>query len=396
MLTDPNLPIITPEELPVHPNHELYKLLKDIPGADSGKLCYRCGKCTTACPVAKLSDYNFLPHALICGVGYGLADLVEQDLWACTTCGRCGLACPMQIDCAEVIRGMRSLSPEPLLAHKGINHSMQRLQATRNPDKKEWFDSFLKSERVNAESDTMIFVGCTPLWDAYYNAEVGYEGKSMVESAVRLLDALECPGFIATDEACCGHDLLWAGDIDGFRALAERQMEYLKEKGVKQMVVIDPECYRTFARDYPQFYPDWKMDVKHITEVVADGIREGKLSFNRINRTVTYHDPCRLGRHSGIYDAPREILRALVTNFNEMEHSREDSYCCGVGAWVGCTPLAKLQRHERIKEAEQVADLMVTACPKCNIHFRCSLNEPDASYELEVADLIALAGGALK
>ena len=170
----------------------------------------------------------------------------------------------------------------------------------------------------------------------------------------------------------------------------------MKEKGVKQMIVIDPECYRTFSRDFPQFYPEWKMEVKHITELVADGIRDGKLSFNEIDRNVTYHDPCRLGRHSNIYDAPGEILRALAPNFKEMRHSREESYCCGVGAWVGCTPLAKLQRHERIKEAEEVADLMVTACPKCNIHFRCSLNEPESEYSIEVADLISLAGGALK
>jgi len=395
MLSEQNLPAAPREHPPLHPSHELAKRLKDIPGADRARLCYKCGKCTSACPVAELSNYDFRPHELVCGVGYGLTELVAQDLWACTTCGRCGKACPMQIDTAEVVRGVRAVSPGTMLAHKGINQSMQRLQATRVPDRSAWLKSFLTSDRINAESDTMVFVGCTPLWDAYYNAEVGFEGKPMVAGAVRLLDALGQPGLLATDEVCCGHDLLWSGDIEGFRALAARQQEYVKARGVKRMVVLDPECYRTFAHDYPRFFPDWKVDVKHVTEVVAQGIRDGKLKFRQTDRPVTYHDPCRLGHHSGIYDAPRELLRALSSNFREMEHSRETSYCCGVGAWAGCTPLAKAQRGARLEEAGRVAEVMVTACPKCNIHFRCSLVEPGAPYRVQVADLLTLAGGAL-
>ena len=145
-----------------------------------------------------------------------------------------------------------------------------------------------------------------------------------------------------------------------------------------------------------RFFPDWKMEVSHITEVVAQGVRDDKLSFRQTDRSITYHDPCRLGRHSGVYDAPRDILRALSSSFREMEHNREDSYCCGVGAWAGCTPLAKAQRGARLAEAMKVAEVMVTACPKCNIHFRCSLGEPQSPYKVEVTDIIAMAGGALK
>jgi Fe-S oxidoreductase len=118
-----------------------------------------------------------------------------------------------------------------------------------------------------------------------------------------------------------------------------------------------------------------------------------------MDSTVTFHDPCRLGRHMGIYDEPRALISAIPgLTFVEMPRSRERAICCGVGGWMNCTSFSKMIQANRLKEARAAgADVLVTACPKCEIHLKCALNDQALRDEvgIEIKDLVSLAASHL-
>jgi heterodisulfide reductase subunit D len=177
---------------------------------------------------------------------------------------------------------------------------------------------------------------------------------------------------------CCGHDVLWQGKKDIFDKLKDYNKNYIKESGIETLVTNCAECYRTFSKDY-----DLGIKAVHISELLD------KLGL-KINEDVTYHDPCRLGRHMGLYDAPRMALIANGARVKEMEHSRENSLCCGVSSFMNCNELTKAIRIARMNEAEATgAKTLITTCSKCLAHFNCLKTEKDASkkYDLEVVDL---------
>lgn len=147
-------------------------------------------------------------------------------------------------------------------------------------------------------------------------------------------------------------------------------------------------------------YPDYDFEVIHITELLNELIRDGKLRFNKLEEKITYHDPCRLGKHLGIYDAPREVLKSIPgIEMVEMESNRSGSLCCGTSAWMNCGMDSKQIRSKRLAEAKATgASMLITSCPKCFIHFKCAQSEklPEELKGIQVNDLSSLlikAGG---
>jgi Fe-S oxidoreductase len=146
----------------------------------------------------------------------------------------------------------------------------------------------------------------------------------------------------------------------------------------------------------------WNIEVKHISELIADRIEAGKLDFKKdLNLKVTYQDPCRLGRYMGVYSEPREVLRALPgVELVEMEHHGPDAICCGVSSWVSCGATAKSIQLSRLSEARATgANVMVTCCPKCQIHLRCALSGKvpgeREDFEIAIEDMTSLVANAL-
>ena len=186
------------------------------------------------------------------------------------------------------------------------------------------------------------------------------------------------------DERCCGHDLLWSGeDEDIVRDLAVINLEAINKAGAKRVVMSCPECYRTFVKDYPDYAgrKDMDFEVLHTSELFVELIDEGRLEFDRGVRDpipVTYQDPCRLGRQLGVFDEPRNVLESLPgVELREMEENRGNAVCCGTAAWMNCGTFSKRIQVDRLREAAATdASTMITACPKCLIHFTCTLNEP--------------------
>jgi Fe-S oxidoreductase len=131
----------------------------------------------------------------------------------------------------------------------------------------------------------------------------------------------------------------------------------------------------TWKQTYPKVVGKLSFEVRSVAEVVAEAINEGRIELSRAEEKLTYQDPCRLGRHTDIYNAPREVL-ASTASLEEMPRSREMAACCGNSSFVNCGPQTRLWQLERLKEgAGTGAECMITACPKCLIHFTCAMSE---------------------
>jgi len=150
--------------------------------------------------------------------------------------------------------------------------------------------------------------------------------------------------------------------------------------------------------DYPAYVGDLGMEVVHISQLLAEKIASGELKLEHLRGNVTYQDPCRLGRYMGVYEGPRRIMDALGLDLVEMEHSGKSALCCGTSCWANCGAINKQIQVDRLREAKATgAELLVTACPKCQIHFRCAMDDARMGEEIgmEVRDLVTLVAEGL-
>ena len=199
-------------------------------------------------------------------------------------------------------------------------------------------------------------------------------------------------------ETLPGPHVLLQGDQEGFQALVQTNMEEFGRQGVKKIITNCPECYYTFKVDYPRMYGDTGIQVMHMTEVMAPLLESGELQLGELAKRVTFHDPCTLGRCSRVFDEPRRILAAVEgLDIVEMEQNREKALCCGASPWVYCGAVNREIQEERLAQAEAVeADILVTSCPKCQIHLRCAQNSRNGTVRrVEIKDLASLAAQSL-
>jgi Fe-S oxidoreductase len=325
----------------------------------------------------------------------------NRDLYSCLTCYACSAKCPGDVDFPLFIQKARSVASkvgqQGDCAHSGVLQAMARLMSNpkMNQNRLEWLTDDLK---VAEKGEVMFFVGCAPYFEHAFDFDTG--AIDVARASVSVLNGIGIEPVLLPDEKCCGHDLLWTGDIETFKQLAEHNAAVIKEAGIKKIVFSCPEGYRTFKEDYPK-YVEMDCQLQHISECLADAIAEGKANLAEVNKKVTYHDPCRLGRHLGVYDAPRNTLGAIPgVELLEMEHNRENSLCCGTSAFVNCDACSRQMRIDRLLEAKATgAEVLVTSCPKCQTHFRCAMTtkaeEKGPEVEIEVVDLVNFVAGVL-
>jgi len=171
-------------------------------------------------------------------------------------------------------------------------------------------------------------------------------------------------------EACCGSPVLNAGYLMDFETLAKKNYRIFKEHGIKKIITPCPACFKTFKLEYPKFIDNFDIEVEHITQTIWNAIKSGKLKVKKVNKPlkITYHDPCHLGRYGGVYEEPREILKALGYELVEMKFNKETAWCCGGGGGLRSNypELSEEIAKERIRHAEEVkADMIVNSCPMC-------------------------------
>jgi Fe-S oxidoreductase len=197
-------------------------------------------------------------------------------------------------------------------------------------------------------------------------------------------------GILGTKENCCGESIRKTGNEDLFKRLARENIKTFIENGVKKILVSSPHCYHTFKNEYPEFMVSF--EVVHISQFIFELLDAGRLELTKAcNMQLTYHDPCYLGRHNGIYDAPREALNKIpgLTTV-EMPDSRKNSLCCGGGGGRIWMETVKGERFSDIRVAQAVevgAEVLVTSCPYCIANFEDSRLALKDDAILEIKDL---------
>jgi Fe-S oxidoreductase len=389
--------------------------------------CLECGKCTAICPISHY-DRLFSPRRT---VGRALmrhdeALLSDDRLWTCFTCLHCSQVCPAGVAYADLTLSVRTearrLGTATVCTHGETIHAWMRMMMTpglrqnrlgwlANGQMGKWANGQVSNTqypipnhklRVSEDSDTLYFVGCAPYYGALFEP-LGVDGNGIARSTVRALNALEIEPQVLADERCCGHDLLWEGDEEGFRTLAELNATLIRQSGVKRIVTSCPECARALKIDYPAHGIKLDVEVLHLAELLANG-QMGKWANSATRNTqhatrVTFQDPCRLGRHMGVYDAPRQVIQNLGLELVEMQRHRRNALCCGTNGWTHCAIANKAIQVDRLREARATgADVLVTACIKCQIHLKCAMQDQQLGDEIaiEIKDLATLVAEALE
>jgi Fe-S oxidoreductase len=205
-------------------------------------------------------------------------------------------------------------------------------------------------------------------------------------------------GVIGTEESCCGESMRKLGDEELFQKLAQANIDLYNGRGVKKIITTSPHCYWTFSKEYPELGGSW--EVIHYTELLTQLMAEGKLAFPKeLKKKVAYHDPCYLGRHSQIYDAPRKLLTSIPgAELQELDRSRELSLCCagGGGRIWGEVPMGERFGELRITDAvDKGAEILATPCPYCLNMLTDACKSLDKHEVLEIAELSELLAAAL-
>jgi len=363
--------------------------------------CLECGKCTSVCPISRRNG-AYSPRRVVEEAVMGRAEELLSNLllWSCLTCRQCSEICPSDVRYAEFIRALRAeahaVGREGLCTHGEAIQTWMRMMAAPelSQNRLEWLDGGL---RTSADSDTVYFVGCLPYYDVLFE-KIGFQGMEIARAVVKILNHLGIEPQVLADERCCGHDLLWEGDVDNFRKLAELNIALLRATGARRIVTACPECARTLKVDYPAYVGDLGMEVVHISQLLAEKVASGKLKLGHLGGKATYQDPCRLGRYMGLYEEPRQVMAALGLDLIEMEHSGKSALCCGTSCWTNCGAINKQIQMDRLREARATgAELLITACPKCQVHFKCAMDDARMGEDIgmEVRDLVTLVAEGL-
>ena len=350
--------------------------------------CMECGLCTGSCPVSRELS-TFSPRQIIKRAVLDSDDglVRSREIWACLSCASCSGRCPAEIDFPEFISSQRQQARRtgnfPQESHHGVLQAIAGLQTHELKQRRTGW-----AQKAGAFQDSgkyFYFVGCLPFFDVTFR----YLDLSPLETARSMLNLLNKMGIepvVSNDERCCGHDALWCGDHNTFQKLADWNLEVILSSGAKTVLFSCPEGYITFKNYYPKYVGKLPFEVLHITEFLARELPTTGLSIQASSEEiVTYHDPCRLGRLAGIYEAPRQLLQLLPdTRLVEMQRSRENALCCGTSAWMECAGYSKAIQIERLQEAIQTgAQTLITACPKCQIHFACAQSGTDTNIAVK-------------
>jgi len=326
--------------------------------------------------------------------GFTYTPYIIDVIYKCTTCGLCREVClsadgnPEQIDHPAIVEALRydivsrGLAPENTIRIKKLT---EKYHNPYGEDHKKRLNWLAEIEIKPGGGDILYFYGCT---SAYRTPEIA-------KATVELFKAAGVNFTVLEDEWCCGSVLLRTGHRDLFEDLVNANVEKIKDVGVSTIVTSCAGCYRTLKIDYPLVTKDFKFKVLHTVELLDELVREGSLRLSReVRKVVTYHDPCHLGRHCRVFDAPRNLLKRIPgLKFVEMKRIKEYSWCCGAGGGLKSydNALATSMAVDRHVEAKEVnADVIVSACPFCkrNLSDAASAASKNACEVVDIVELL--------
>ena len=353
--------------------------------------CLHCGACNGVCPWNQISSYS--PRRILrqLALNSGTEQSIDQAVWTCVTCNACGESCPRGIEIIDVMRAVRELNVAGGRIPENLEAPLASLKSDGNPwggarqQRLEWTGD-LKLPAYTPETEYCLFTCCTTAYDSG-SREAGRALPQLLNKAGVSF------GTLGIGESCCGDPANKIGADKTFTALAHQNTELFMDAGVKKVLTTSPHCLNAFKKNYPGL--KGTVAVEHTTELLSRLLADGRLKpAQAIDRTVTYHDPCYLGRHNGIYEAPRRILQSIPgITLVEMPSNRENSLCCGGGgggAWSEAPPGQRLDVL-RVQEAlGSGAEVIATACPYCLRMLKDAVKELRVESQIAVHDLAEL------
>jgi Fe-S oxidoreductase len=380
----------------VAPYKEIIDVIK-ASGGEAFKRCFQCGLCDTVCPWNRVRTFSM--RKLVREATFGLTEIESEDIWRCTTCGRCPQQCPRDVKQIESGVALRRVAteygvfPKPVKAIRTVSASLTDFGNPLGEDREKrgaWAEGL--SVREYAEGmEILYFPGCYLSYDARL--------KKVARATANILNRAGVDfGILGAKENCCGESIRKTGDEELFKKLAKENIKTFIDHGVKKILVSSPHCYHTFKNEYPEFKVNF--EVVHISQYLFELMNEGRLELTKeYGKKVTYHDPCYLGRHNGIYDEPRGALKKVPgLELAEMPDARVDSLCCGGGGGRVWMETVKGERFcdLRIEQAMGTgAEVLATSCPYCITMLEDSRLTLDVAEKIEVKDITEIIQEAI-
>jgi heterodisulfide reductase subunit D len=378
---------------------------------DSAYGCFSSGHkfCREVCPVMQVTrNENHTPtafHANIVAMekGHLAVEDVAEDYIHCVQCGACELRCPNTLftgdfyrhrtRTVDVVKAMRALAVDSGVEQPNWKRWVEATMEARNEPvvddvSQERVRDWTEGLDIPTGGETILFVDC----------EAAFYRTSVARATALVLREAGVEFGLMKEQWCCGGPAAEMGYIEHARTLAEHNLADWRSVGARRVITLDPHDYISFTVDYPSYFGDqYDIEILHITELVAELVREGKLALTQsVERVVTYHDACRLNKRKGIYKSPREILRAIPgLTFKDVDHVTQWSYCSGAGGGM------RIERPEIADEIadrrmEKAADLEIDTLVSACVWSERPLAErgADRNPSIKVRDLMELVADA--
>lgn len=385
--------------------------------------CTKCGRCTAVCP-ANASDRPLSPRDVILDLKKYREELEEngeeempiiaadeesvidrETMDSCMACVACMDACPVEIEHVPQFVEMNRRLVETGQMNENLQDAMMNIfqngNSFGNPERKrpDWMDEleFEIPDAREEDVELLWYVGDYPSYDE--------RNQRVARCLATIFEHADVSyGILYEDEQNDGNDVRRVGEEGLYEMLAEENIEVFEDTDADKIVCTDPHSYNTFKNEYDQF--GWSGEVYHYSQVVESLFREGKLGLNgdELSYTVTYHDPCHLGRFNEEYEAPRRMVEATGCSLHEMPRNRSNSFCCGGGGgglWMDFDEDPK-PSEERLREALEDTDAgadvekFVVACPICNTMYEDGRKTGGYEDDIEVVELTELLVEALE
>jgi Fe-S oxidoreductase len=366
-------------------------------GGDAFKLCFQCGLCDVVCPWNTVRIFSM--RKIVREAAFGMTDIESEDIWRCTTCGRCPQQCPRDVKQIESGVALRRIATEygvfptaarPIRAVRGSLMGEGNPMNEARKNRANWAEG-LSVNTFTEGMEILYFPGCYLCYDPRL--------KKVARATADILNRAGVDfGILGAKENCCGESIRKTGDEEVFKRLARENIKTFIDHGVKKILVSSPHCYHTFKNEYPEFKVNF--EVVHISQYLFELIHKGRLALTKeYRKKVTYHDPCYLGRHNGIYDEPRDVLKKVPgLDLVEMPESRIDSLCCGGGGGRIWMETLKGERFSdfRLEHAIAVgAEVLVTSCPYCIANFEDSRSTIGVADNIVIKDITEIIQEAI-
>jgi succinate dehydrogenase/fumarate reductase iron-sulfur protein len=383
----------TPEEIPML--NDVFKLGR----------CLECGLCYAVCPLIEKSSFvgpETITH--LAKFTFDPRDGQEDrqttafsNVYYCTTCKRCSEVCPVEIDPLNTNINLRSLLVERGNVPSTIRNALEGIFKYGNPwgmsrsKRSEWTKNLVVKYASQVEKNELLyFVGCAASYDP--------RAQNVAKAIVTNLNALGI-GFtiLGNEENCCGNEVYSLGEKGLFEILVEKNLNTFRKYGVDKIITTSPHCFNAFRNRYGNH----GLTVLHYTQFFADLVNKGKLKFQkRIEKRVTYQDPCFLARYNNIIDEPRKIIESIPgVTFLELKTSGKQGVCCGGGGgrmWYEIPEGKSRLAEDRVKEAVEIgANILAVACPFCLLTLDDAVKTTGNEDAIQVKDIMELVTDAL-